>query len=297
MTDHSFEQTATENKPDDALAYRDLTTTTLQLQSGPIVVDIWDACLPSDEPPILLIHGWGGAGGYWRQTAISLSATNKVIVPDLPGTGRSQPVKSTQNLFDQVNNVIDMLDQLGVEQVQVVGHSLGGAMAILLADRQPDRFERLVLTSTAFFINESQVQIYRTIMQGFKATFGFRNKLLASVPGVPQLMAQRYFYRIPKDEKMLREGLLDYLKLHAGTAAACADDVPDPSIPDAAKRLRVPVLLVVCHQDQITPVENVDYTADMISGCEVRWIDQCGHLPMVEQPEIYTELLRDFLRV
>jgi pimeloyl-ACP methyl ester carboxylesterase len=272
-------------------------TVTIKRAASPLVVDIWEPAAPSNEAPILLVHGWGGSGSYWRRTASDLSATNRVIVPDLPGTGRSQPVSSTHNMFDQVDALRDLLDRLDIDRVQIIGHSMGGAMTLLLADAQPERVERVVLTSVSFFLDEAQIQIYRTIMATFKATFSLRNKWLASMPGVPQMMATRYFYRIPKDEKLLRQGLLDYLELDAGTASACADDAPHPAIPAAGSRLQAPALLVACRQDQVMPVENVDYTAGIIPNCEVRWIEQCGHLPMVEKPDEFLALLHDFLRL
>lgn len=81
-----------------------------------------------------------------------------MIVPDLPGTGRSLPVRQTRNMRDQVDTLVELLDTLGLDRVQVVGHSMGGAMALLLADRQPQRVTRLVLTSTCFFSTSSSAR-------------------------------------------------------------------------------------------------------------------------------------------
>lgn len=263
---------------------------------GPLVVDVWEPRHPSpDAPPVLLVHGWGGTGTYWTSTAAALSATVRVIVPDLPGTGRSQPVRAAQDMFDQVATLGALLDELGLERVQVVGHSMGGAMALLLTDAQPDRVTRLVLTSLSFFVSEREQQIFRTVMSAFRLTMSFRPAWLAEVPGLPGLIAQRYFYRVPDDPALLRQGLQDYLELDAGTAAACAGDAPDSAIPAAGARIRVPTLLVVCRQDQVMPPQNVDYTARMIPGCEVVWIDRCGHMPMVEKPARYLEIVQEFL--
>ena len=116
-------------------------TLTLARPHGPLVVDIWEprfpaapalpnpeasARLATEAPSILLIHGWGNAGGYWRDTALQLAATARVIVPDLPGTGRSLPVRTPQTMFDQVATLVDLLDILELKRVQVVGHSMGG---------------------------------------------------------------------------------------------------------------------------------------------------------------------------
>jgi pimeloyl-ACP methyl ester carboxylesterase len=93
----------------------------------------------------------------------------------------------------------------------------------------------------------------------------------------------------------LRQGLTEYLTLDYDTAVACANDASDPAIPAAGARVQVPTLLIACRQDEVMPVENVDYTMRVIPNSSVRWIEQCGHLPMVEKPAEYLALLREFL--
>lgn len=272
-------------------------TITLQRQFGPLVIDVWEPRAPAKVPPVLLIHGWGGTGSYWQGTARYLARTAKVLVPDLPGTGRSQPVRKPQNMFDQVATLRSILDEFALDQVQVIGHSMGGAMAVLLADARPQQVERLILTSLCFFMSEAQENIYKTVMSLFKMTMAFRPNWLAQLPLIPQMVATRYFYRVPKDEELLRQGLLDYLNLDSGTAAACADDAPNPVITQAGARIRVPTLLIACRQDQVMPVQNVDFTLKTIPNSQVRWMDKCGHMPMVEKPQEYFALLHEFLRL
>lgn len=276
---------------------REKYTQTMVQNVGPLVVDIWEPLQASNVFPILLIHGWGGTGNYWEETALALSETARVIVPDLPGTGRSQPVRYAQNMFDQVQNLADLLDELALDRVQVVGHSMGSAMAVLLADKCPQRVERLVLTSLSFFIKEWQEHVYRAVMQAFRMTMGLRAEWMVNVPGLPQMMASRYFHRIPRDQDLLKQGLRDYLQLDAATAMACAYNAPDTAIPEAGARLQAPTLLVACRQDHVMPPENVDHTASVIPNCEVVWIEECGHLPMLEKPQDYLTVLRDFLQL
>ncbi len=270
-------------------------TVTLSHPCGPVAVDIWQARQETGTPPVLLIHGWGGSGGYWKATAEGLAATAQVIVPDLPGTGRSQPVTSPQNMYDQVATLDALLQELQINQVQIVGHSMGGAMSLLLADLCPQRVHRLILTSMCFFLNEQQEQIYRAIMKVTYWTMRFRHPWLSAVPGMTSMMAMRYFHRIPDDEALLKEGLSDYIALDLQTAVACADNAMDETIPAAGRRIQAPTLLIACRQDQVMPVENVDFTVASIPGCQLRWIEECGHLPMVEKPAEYLGILESFL--
>lgn len=272
-------------------------TLTFQRDYGPLVVDVWEPASVTDAAPILLIHGWGGSGSYWERTAAHLASSNTVIVPDLPGTGRSQPAQRVQNMFDQVDVLADLLDTLELDRVQVVGHSMGGAMTLLLNDARPEAIERIVLTSLTFFLTKNQERVYRAVMSVFRQSMRFRPNWLVNVPGVSRMMAQNYFHRVPDEPETLRRGLQDYLELDAKTAMACAYDATDPAIPAAGSRVRVPSMLIACTHDQMQPPDNVGYTAEMIPGCQVRWMQECGHLPMVEKPEAYVELLEEFLEL
>jgi pimeloyl-ACP methyl ester carboxylesterase len=272
-------------------------TIRLERNQNPLVVDLWPARNPSGAAPILLVHGWGGSGGYWAQTAQSLSEHVDVIVPDLPGTGRSMPVTGAQNLYEQVDSLVFLLDALEIGPVQVVGHSMGGAMAVLLADKRPEQVERLVLTSLCFFTSEAQKNVHRTVMKITYLTMFYRPTWLADVPALRRMMASRYFYRLPQDEELLRLGLLDFLTLDRETAIICGEDARDDNIPLAGSRLSMPVLLIACRQDGVMPVSNVEYTAHVIPDCQVHWIEECGHIPMVEKPQEYLALLNDFLEL
>lgn len=268
---------------------------TLRREAGPMIVDYWEPENPSGAAPILLVHGWGGTGSYWRDVAQSLSRWVPVYVPDLPGTGRSQPVTRPQNMFDQVDALVDVIDALEIDRVQIIGHSMGGAMSLLLADARPEPVERIILTSLTFFRTQQQIEVYRNVMRAFKVTMKFKRRWLASVPGMEAMMAKNYFYRVPKGEPMLRQGLLDFLELDGDTAIACADDATDPAIPQAGARVNVPVLLVACRNDNMMPMENVDHTVGIIPDCRVHWMEECGHLPMVEKADEYLSIIHEFL--
>lgn len=270
-------------------------TLTFTRDFGPFVVDIWEARTPTAAPPILLIHGWGNSGAYWARTAEKLSATTQVIVPDLPGTGRSMPVVGALNLYEQVSTLVWLLDELGLEKVYVVGHSMGSAMSILLTDARPHLVDRLVLISMCFFTDESQKQIHKTVMGITYLAMHFRPSWLVDVPLVARLAASRYFYKLPNDPDLLRQGLLDYLHLDRETAIISAEDARDDTIPEAGARLQAPTLLIACRQDSVMPMSNVNYTASVIPNCRVQWIEECGHMPMIEKPDEFMAILQEFL--
>ncbi|NUP28125.1 MAG: alpha/beta hydrolase [Nocardia sp.] len=98
-------------------------------------------------PPLLLIHGSGGTGSMWAPVVPSLATAYQVITIDLPGCGRSEPA-STYAVPQQADRTAAVLDELGLRDVKVVGHSSGGYVATALVERRPDLVGELVLVST-----------------------------------------------------------------------------------------------------------------------------------------------------
>jgi pimeloyl-ACP methyl ester carboxylesterase len=270
-------------------------TITLQLDTGPLVADIYQPRLPAEHSPVLLIHGWGGSGRYWRDTVARLEDRFSLIVPDLPGVGRSLPVRRGRNIFDQVKAIEALLAHLGIARAHVVGHSVGGAIAIVLAATRPDLVDRLVLTSVGLFRNDTERAVFSAVMGLTGVLMLARAPWMADIPFLAQQSARRYFYRIPDDPQLLRAGFIDYLTMDYDTALACARSGVSDAIPAAARHIQAPTLLIAAREDQSMPEANVAYTATVIPRCELRWIARCGHLPMVEKPDEYAAMVREFL--
>ena len=98
--------------------------------------------------PLLLIHGLGGTRQTWREVFGSLAATHTVIAPDLPGHGESAAPAGDYSLGAHAAAMRDLLVALGHSRATVVGHSLGGGIALQFAYQFPDRIDRLVLISS-----------------------------------------------------------------------------------------------------------------------------------------------------
>jgi pimeloyl-ACP methyl ester carboxylesterase len=270
-------------------------TITLRVSGDPLVADVYTPPDAGDQAPLLLIHGWGGSGRTWAPAVEQLRERYGLIVPDLPGVGRSLPVRRGRTMAEQVLVLEALLDQLGIQRLRLVGHSMGGGMAILLAARRPDLVERLALVGSALFRNDAERSFFNVFMEISGLVMLLRPEVLADVPWLTQMFATRFFYRVPDDPALLREGLLDYLRMDYSTALTSARSATSYIVNDAAAQLRCPTLLIVSRQDQVMPVSNVDYTAKTIADCRVHWIEECGHIPMVEKPDEFVEVLTRFL--
>ena len=271
-------------------------TLTLQHPDGPLVVDLHQPPTPQPAPPVLLVHGWGGSGRYWSGLIERLGARYRFITPDLPGVGRSLPVRRAYTMADHVAALEWLLDRLELRRIQLIGHSMGGGLGILLAARRPELIERMILTSICLFRNERERRSFVLIARMLALSMRLRAPWMASVALLRRAAARRYFYRVPQDDAMLREGFLDYLLMDRKTAVASARSAASPEIPAAARRIQCPTLLVAPREDQVMPIANVEYTGQIIPGCTVRWIERCGHLPMVERPDEYAAAVDAFLR-
>jgi pimeloyl-ACP methyl ester carboxylesterase len=269
-------------------------TITLQREDGPLVADIYEPSAESDRLPVLLVHGWGGSGRYWHSLIERLESRFALIVPDLPGVGRSLPVQRPHDIFDHVATLEALLADQQITRVQIVGHSMGAAIALVLAAKRPELVERLVLTAMSLFRSETERAIFSMVTEVAGVFMHFRAPWMADLPLLTHQSASRYFYQVPDDEALLRAGFLDYLQMDHATALASARSAASMAIPAAARQVQAPTLLIAARQDQVMPVANVNYTVEVLH-CQLRWIEQSGHLPMVERPDEYAAVVREFL--
>src|SRR6201995_3456192 len=101
-----------------------------------------------EGPPVVLIHGITSSSRTWRSVMQGLAARHTVVAPDLLGHGRSGKPRGDYSLGAYASGVRDLLSVLGIARATVVGHSLGGGIAMQFAYQFPDRLERLVLVSS-----------------------------------------------------------------------------------------------------------------------------------------------------
>ncbi|HEY4968848.1 MAG TPA: alpha/beta fold hydrolase, partial [Steroidobacteraceae bacterium] len=98
--------------------------------------------------PLLLIHGLGGSGADWAFQVAALEKRFRVIIPDLPGSGHSPPPRDGYTIQGFAATLWSLLDHLGVERTNIIGFSLGGAVALEMAARRPSRVPRLGLINS-----------------------------------------------------------------------------------------------------------------------------------------------------
>ncbi|MBX0328979.1 alpha/beta hydrolase [Oscillochloris sp. ZM17-4] len=248
-----------------------------------------------DGPPLLLIHGWGGSSRYWRGTLAALGHSHDVIAPDLPGFGESPPLAGHMDSHRIADLVLAFADQLGLEQFDLNGHSFSAGVATYVAARHPERVRRLVLTSYSTFRNEFERRVVDQIHRVLSLWMSLRRPWMADQRLFYRAVSSRFFYRLPKDDAVLRESFADFLKMDKRTALESASSAGDPAINPALTQVRAPTLIIGARQDSIMPPAGTPHAAKLVPDSRLVWIERCGHLPMIERPDIYHQLLAEFL--
>lgn len=247
------------------------------------------------RPPLLLLHGWGGSSRYWRATLAALGTDRRVLAPDLPGFGASPPLQGPATAVRMAEVVIAFADAMGLEQFDLNGHSFCASVAVYAATRHPQRVRRLVLTCMSTYRNEFERRIVDKVHNVMALWMAMRRPWMAERRFFYRLLGSRFFYKLPDDDALLREAMADFLKMDRRTALETAANAGDAAINASLAALTCPTLVVGARQDKIMPPSGTPEVARLAPNSRLVWIERCGHLPMVERPDEYHRLVREFL--
>jgi pimeloyl-ACP methyl ester carboxylesterase len=231
--------------------------------------------------PLVYLHGASDAG-LWSPWLADLAARHDVIVPEHPGFGASDTPAWLDTIADLVSFYLDVLDQLDLADVHLVGHDLGGWIAAELAVRNTHRLASLTLVAAAGVFVPGVAQV-----DPFLRTDEQRIRDLFHDPARADAMVTRA--RRPEFED---------LGLKNQTTAARLTWQPrgyDPHLAKWLHRIDVPTLLVWGANDRIYPRELGDAYAKLIPGAKLAVVPDCGHMPHIEQHESFVTTLEKFL--
>lgn len=248
-------------------------------------------------PTVVLLHGFASSVVTWREVLPALARDHDVLALDFPGFGWSdQPADLTADALPRV--VAGLLDRVGISRASFVGSSLGGAVSLAVASRQPDRVERLVLLDAAGF---NLAPADRPWM--LRVTASFLGPLLGRLP-IRRYLVRRSLRQVFHDDRLVTdERVEEYVApvLRAGATASMRSVLRSAAsgifadFPRVIAGVRVPTLVVWGRQDAWIPVEHAERFAAAIPGCRVVILEGCGHLPQEERPAETLRLIREFL--
>lgn len=229
-------------------------------------------------PPLLYLHGANGVSAIQPFMEL-LAAKYDVLVPEHPGFGLSDEPQWLDNIQDLAYYYLDMLDQLELPKVRVVGSSIGGWLAMEMAVREPARFEAMVLIGAAGIrIPEARPgDIFL-----WSAEAAARNTF-ADQKWVEFAMAN------PPD---VDTGLKNK---HTVAKLAWEPRLHDPMLAKWLHRLRMPVQLAWGEQDKVMPIAHAHALQKLLPHAQLKTFTNCGHLPQTEQPEQFARGALEFL--
>jgi pimeloyl-ACP methyl ester carboxylesterase len=238
---------------------------------------------------VLLVHGFPFDRTMWRHQLAGLSRWKR-IAPDLRGAGESSPGTEAYSMTRYADDVVAVLDALGVRQAVVCGLSMGGYVLFELLRRYPDRLRAAVLCDTrpqAVSVEARRNRDGLATLARERGPEAVAERLLpgllapATLADQPEVMAQC--------REMARRWSVDGIVGALGAMRERADSTP------VLGTIRVPTLVVVGAEDRVTPPAVAEAMAQAIPGARCAVIPGAGHVAPLEQPLATSRVLADFL--
>jgi len=250
------------------------------------------------KPAVVLVHGLNDSTELWRPFIPALARDFHVITFDLPGFGRSDKGNKLYSPENYVAFIRHVLNRFEHKQIRLVGHSLGGNIALHYASTYPQQVERLALVSVAGVV-------HRLAYTQFLAHFGIRNvpefyreqngdlksladRVLGTLTDNASLIefGEKYMLSQP----LLRENLLGGQPPAIAAHAMMLSDVSDKLFKES-----IPTLLIWGGDDLVTTVRTGKLLAANFANAGLAVLDGVGHVPMRERPERVGQLLAEYL--
>ena len=250
-----------------------------------------------DGPPLVLVHGLGGAAWNFTDLAPLLAARHRVLVPDLPGHGGTEPLPQLESLSDLAAHVAAVAEREDMSPAAMLGYSMGGPVALRLAVERPEAVSSLVLVAAAGIVSTTRrAEIWLAAISALRparkvARFRF---LLARRPN---LRAPIFGYWGADDARALSpEAVVGFLEAQPehtdveGAARALLNDDPRPDLAGVT----CPTAVVWGARDRLIPLEDgFEYARRL--RCPLRVLPAAGHLLVGECPEELTAVVEELL--
>jgi len=275
---------------------------------------------PAGAPGLIFIHGWLGNLGNWRWNVPAFSDRYHVLALDLPGFGNSDKADRDLTLELYAKVVKGLMDQKGLRKATLVGNSMGGEVAALVALRYPDNVDKLVLVDSAGLMQtplpmrlaawhtnriadwivhrvqkraqgQDSSQIYSALHERIFNPKRLRQRQVAfdlKNPNVVETMDStcRYYSTLIKNREF---------EWHVKDALRAFRSLTDTSLEHLLGAVKAPTLIVWGDHDQLIPPKFAELFHHGIAGSRVVLIKDAGHIPMIEKPEEFNKALGDFL--
>lgn len=237
-----------------------------------------------DGPTALFVHGFPLDSTMWLEQLAALSGVRRCVAPDLRGFGRSTPTtRDVLAMEDHADDLIAMLDALDVDRVDLVGFSMGGYVALSMAERYPGRLRTLALVSTKSTEDSDDAKAGRNAAAIAVAMHG-RSQLADTMIDVLVDESASIWIRArirTMIEAMPAESIV----------AALRGMKRRPDRTAVLSSLSIPVAVIVGEHDGVTPLQEADHMASA-AGAQMVVVAAAGHMAPIEDPAAVTAALQ-----
>ncbi len=233
---------------------------------------------PNEGVPLVFLHGAGATHLVWNNQLAALAEIARVYALDLPGHGRSE-LPGRNAVADYTHSVRDFLDVQSIERAVIVGHSMGGAIAQMLALQDPARVLGLALIGTG-----ARLRVRAAFLDGLQNDFANTARRISENCFAPSADAK---LKEKSEQELLR---CDPQVVYHDYASCDAFDVIA-----RLGEIRVPTLILCGYDDRMTPVKYSEYLYAHIADAREEFVDGAGHMVMLERPDVVNRALGEFL--
>lgn len=256
-----------------------------------------------DGPVVLLVHGIAGRSDQWDPAMPLLAERFSVVAPDLLGHGRSAKPRGDYSLGAYAAGIRDLMIALGHRRATIVGHSLGGGIAMQLAYQFPERCERLVLVSSGGLGSEVHPLLRAATLPGAELVLPLiaSRRVRAAGGALGQALGRLGLAAGPDLAEMARGyGTLADADARAAFVQSLRAVVdPGGQRVSAVDRLylasEMPTLIVWGRRDPVIPVRHAGIAHRAMPGSRLEVFDDAGHFPQLDDPFRFARVLAGFI--
>jgi 3-oxoadipate enol-lactonase len=237
------------------------------------------------EPNLVLLHYWGGSSRTWEEVIEHLADQHRAIALDHRGWGESDAPARGYSIADLANDAQAVIDALELKRYVVVGHSMGGKTAQLLASRRPAGLLGLVLVAPSppspTVLPDEQREALLHVYDSRESIAYARDHIITA---------------LPLTEAQKERVIEDSLRGAPAAKQAWPTQAMLEDIRSEVRRINVPTLVLSGEHDQVDPATRLrEELLPYISGSQLQILPQAGHLPMLEAPAAVAQAIRQFV--
>lgn len=232
-----------------------------------------------EGPVILVLHGWGSDSARWESVQVRLAQQGfQVVIPDLPGFGKSEQPKSSWNIEDYSIFVEKFVDALSLKEFYLLGHSFGGGLALLYAVKHPEKIQKLFLFAAA-------IKREKSFRKDFLKIVAKVTKIFSFLPFYFLFRKAMYKYVIRTSDYSYQKGIMKdtYLK------------VIKQDLSPLLSKIKIPTIVLWGKKDDVISVKDAYFIKEHIADSELVIFPEGDHDIERKMPEVLVKNIVNFL--